>query len=103
MTKEEFRKIIREEYQNHRIEEGIVSWMIDKVDQFGTNLLNSKTNFTLARIYKDPEFLKLSKSFGMSEKEFVKRAADMIKKDPKRFANILAYDVRKGNFSKYFT
>ncbi len=100
--REKLRKIIQQEYHNYRIEEGIVNWMIDKVGQFGTNLLKSKTEYTLARIYKDPEFRKLSKQFGMKEDEFVQRATKLIKQDPKKFADILAYDVRKGAFGKYF-
>lgn len=102
MEKDKFRKLIREEIKNYLIEEGMINWMIDKIEQFGTNLLKSKTQYTLARIYKDPEFRKLSKQFNMSEDEFVKRAEDLIKKDPNKFADILAYDVRKDPLNKYF-
>ncbi len=102
MEKDKFRKLIREEIKNYLIEEGMINWMIDKIEQFGTNLLKSKTQYTLARIYKDPEFRKLSKQFNMSEDEFVKKAEDLIKKDPNKFADILAYDVRKDPLNKYF-
>lgn len=102
MKKSDIHSIIQEEIQNHRIQEGIVNWMIDKVENFSTSLLKSKAQYSLARIYKDPDFRKLSKQFGMKEDEFVKKAEKLIKEDPKKFADILAYDVRKGSFSKYF-
>lgn len=102
MKKSDIHKIIKEELQNHMIKEGIVNWMLDKVENFGTNLLKSKTQYSIARVTQDPEFRKLSKRFGMKEDEFVKKAENLIKQDPKKFADILAYDVRKGSFSKYF-
>jgi len=38
----------------------------------------------------------------MSEKDFMAKATSLIKSDPKKFEDLLVYDVRKGNFSKYF-
>ena len=102
MKKSELHKIIKEEIQNHRIEEGIVNWMIDKVGDFVKSGINSKTDYTLARIYNHPDFHKLSKQFGMKKDEFTKKATNLIKQNPKKFADILAYDVRKGSFGKYF-
>ena len=38
----------------------------------------------------------------VSEEDWDKKARQLIKKDPKRFADILMYDLRKRSFSKYF-
>ena len=45
----------------------------------------------------------MASRFGYKDEEsFIRKAKELIKKDPKKFAEILAYDVRKGKFSKYF-
>jgi hypothetical protein len=100
MKKSDIHKIIKEEIQNHMIKEGIVNWMLNKVEQFGTNMLKSKTEYSLARVTQDPEFRKLSKKFGMKEDEFVRKAEGLIKQDPKKFASILTYDVRNDSQAK---
>ncbi len=102
MKKSDIQNIIREEFQNHLIEESVVNWMLDKVEDFVKSGIKSKTEYTLARIYKDPKFRNLSKKFNMSEKDFMAKATSLIKSDPKKFEDLLVYDVRKGNFSKYF-
>ena len=38
----------------------------------------------------------------MSEKEFTKKATDLIKQDPQKFADLLAYDVSKSRYKKFF-
>ncbi len=102
MKKSDLHKIIREEIQDHLIEEGIVNWLIDKAETFVTNALTHKADYQYARLLNSPDFRSLHKKFGMSEKDFMSKAANLMKRDPKKFANLLAYDARKGNFSKYF-
>jgi hypothetical protein len=102
MKKSDLRNIIREEIQDHLIEEGIVNWLIDKAETFVTNALTHKADYQYARLMNSPDFRALHKKFGMNEKDFMAKATNLMKRDPKKFANLLAYDARKGNFSKYF-
>jgi hypothetical protein len=101
MKKADIHKIIREELLNHRLEEGIINWMLDKAENFVKRGIDSKTEFTLARMYNDPKFRALSRNYSMSEREFVNRAKDMIRKDPKKFEAILAYDAGKSDLRKF--
>lgn len=102
MTKEEFHKIIQEEYQNYVIEEGITSWLIDKVADGFKWYANKKADYQYDALLSSKEFRSLASKYKMSEKDWDKKARELIKKDPKKFADILAYDVRKGSFGHYF-
>jgi len=102
MKKSDIHKIIHDEIQNHRIEEGITSWLLDKAETFVKSHFNHAADYQYARIINSPDFKALSKNFNMSEKEFTKRATSLIKQDPQKFADLLVYDVRKGSFGKYF-
>ena len=102
MKKSDIHKIIRDEIQNHRIEEGIMSWMLDKAETFVKSHFNHVADYQYARIINSPDFRALSKKFNMSEKEFTKKATDLIKQDPQKFADLLAYDVTKSRYKKFF-
>ena len=102
MKKEDLHSIIQEEIKNHMIEEGIMSWLLDKAENFAKSAIKHKTDYQYARIYNDPGFKKLSKKFNMGEDEFVKKAKQMIKSNPKKFEDLLAYDVSKSPNKKLF-
>ena len=102
MKKSDIHKIIRDEIQNHRIEEGIMSWMLDKAETFVKSHFNHVADYQYARIINSPDFRALSKKFNMSEKEFTKKATDLIKQYPQKFADLLAYDVSKSRYKKFF-
>ena len=102
MTKKELHKIIREEIQNHRIEESITGWLIDKVANGLMWYNNKKADYQYDALLKSKEFRSLAARHNMSEKDWDKKARELVKKDPKKFADILAYDVRKGSFGHYF-
>lgn len=102
ITREQLRQIIREEYQDHLIEEGITSWLIDKVASGFKWYANKKADYQYDALLNSKEFRSLASKYKMSEKDWDKKARDMISKDPKKFADILAYDVRKGSFGHYF-
>ena len=102
MKKSDIHKIIRDEIQNHRIEEGIMGWMLDKAETFVKSHFNHVADYQYARIINSPDFRALSKKFNMSEKEFTKKATDLIKQDPQKFADLLAYDVSKSRYKKFF-
>jgi hypothetical protein len=102
MKKSELHKIIREEIQNHLIEEGIVNWMLDKAATFVKNHFNHVADYQYARLIASPDFRSLHKKFNMSEKDFLAKATSLIKQNPKKFADILAYDASKSRYAKFF-
>jgi hypothetical protein len=102
MKKSDIHKIIQEEIHEHMIEESITSWLLDKAETFVTNALNHKADYQYARILSSPDFKALGKKWGMNEKEFQSKAAAMIKKDPAKFSKLLAYDIHKSPWAKYY-
>lgn len=102
MKKSDLHKIIREEIQNHMIEEGIVNWLVDKAERFVVNALNHKADYQYARILSNPDFKALHKKYGMSQKDFLAKAKSLMAKNPKKFADLLMYDVKKSRYSKFF-
>ena len=103
MTKEELHKIIHEEYHNHVVKEGIMGWMIDKVANGFKWYADKKAEYQYAALLNDKSFRSLASKYGYkSEEAWIKKAKELISKDPQKFADILAYDVRKGAFGKYF-
>ncbi len=101
-VKEMIQSIIREELLNHRIEEGIVNWMLDKTSSFVKSHFNHVADYQYARLMSSPDFKALHKKFNMGEKEFMDRATKLIKQNPKKFADILAYDASKSKYKKFF-
>lgn len=95
MKKSEIHKIIREEIQNHIIEEGITSWLIDKVANGFKWYANKKADYQYDALLGSKEFRSLASKYNMSEKDWDKKARELISRDPKKFAGILAYDYSK--------
>ena len=102
MKKSDIHKMIREEVQDHLIEESITGWLVDKVANGFKWYANKKADYQYSALLGSKDFKSLASKFKMSEKDWDAKARQMISKDPKKFADILAYDVRKGSFSKYF-
>jgi len=102
ITKEVLNQIIQEEYKNQIMEEGIVNWLLDKATNFVKGHFNHVADYQYARLLKSPEFKSLHKRFGMSEKDFMSKATKIVKENPKRFEQILAYDASKSRYSKFF-
>ncbi len=103
MTKEEFKQLVREEVQNHLIEEGMMSWLIDKVAAGFKAYANKKADYEYDALVNSKDFKSMASRFGYKDEEaFSKKAKELIQKDPQKFADALAYDVRKGAFGKYF-
>ena len=94
MKKSDIHKIIREEVKNHMIEEGIMSWMIDKVANGFKWYANKKADYQYDALLNNKDFKSLASRFKMSEKDWNAKARQMISKDPKKFAKILAYDYK---------
>lgn len=101
MKKSDIHKIIREEIQNMKITESITGWLIDKVANGFKWYANKKADYQYDALLKSKEFRSMASKFKMSEKDWDAKARQMISKDPKKFADILAYDPSKSKFSKY--
>ena len=100
--REAIHKIIQQEYLDIQIEESITGWMIDKVANGFKWYANKKADYQYNALLGSKEFRSMAKQFGMSEKDWDKKARALIRKDAKKFADILAYDVSKRSISKYF-
>jgi hypothetical protein len=101
-VKEMLQKMIREELENHMIEESIVNWLLDKTSDFVKGHFNHVADYQYARLMQSPDFKALHKKFNMSEKDFMSKATKLIKQNPQKFADILAYDASKSKYKKFF-
>ena len=101
--RQEIRRHLKSKMAEGTLEEGaLVNWMLDKVSNFAKSHFNNVKDYQYARMMSTPEFRQLSKHFNMSEKDFMSKATALVKKSPDKFFDILAYDVRKGTYAKYF-
>lgn len=100
--REKLINIIQQEIKDFRIEESITGWMIDKVANGFKWYANKKADYQYDALLKSKDFKSLASTFKMSEKDWDRKARELIKKDPKKFADALAYDVRKGKFGNMF-
>lgn len=100
MKKADLHKIIREEILNARLEESITGWMIDKVANGLMWYNNKKADYQYDALLKSKDFTQMGARYGMSAKDFEKKARSIISQDPKKFAKILAYDYRSSKLHK---
>lgn len=101
MKRSQLQKIIQEEIHEHMIGESITGWLIDKVANGFKWYANKKADYQYNALLADKSFKSLASRYNMSEKDWDKKARELISKDPKKFADILAYDSSKSKFSKY--
>lgn len=94
MKKSDIHKIIQEEIHEHMIEESITGWLIDKVANGFKWYANKKADYQYNALLGSKDFKSLASKFKMSEKDWDAKARQMISKDPKKFADILAYDYK---------
>lgn len=83
-------------------EAGLTGWVIDKVTNGMKWAVNRHADYQYDALIKSKEFRSLAKHYKMSEKGWDKAARKMVKKDPKKFAKMLAYDIRNRRISKFF-
>lgn len=86
----------------HLNEAGVTGWVIDKVANGLKWATNRKADYQYDALLKSKQFRSLAKNYNMSEKDWDKAARELIKKDPKRLAKILAYDLRNRKASVLF-
>ena len=101
MKRSQLQKIIQEEIHEHMIEESITDWLVDKVSSGFKWFTNKKADYQYDALLSDKGFKSLASKYGMNEKDWDKKARQLISKDPKKFASILAYDVKKSDLRKY--
>jgi hypothetical protein len=99
MKRSQLQKIIQEEIHEHMIEESITDWLVDKVSSGFKWYTNKKADYQYDALLSDKGFKSLAKKYGMSERDWDKKARQLISKDPKKFANMLAYDYKSQSFN----
>ena len=96
--REKLRKVIQQEYQDYRMEESITGWLIDKVASGFKWYANKKADYQYDALLGSKEFRSMASKFGMSERDWDKKARDLIRRDPKKFADMLAYDYKTQSY-----
>ena len=102
MTRDQLHTIIQEEYRDALLEADFTHWLLDKAEDIAKGVINRRGQYQYARVFNDPSFRALAKKHSMSEKEFVSKVASYIKKDPGKYKKLMAYDVGKTRWAKFF-
>jgi hypothetical protein len=93
MNRQDFRKLVREVYQEvleeERLKEGLLSWAGGVADNIVYSVLNNYKNIRQTDIFKDPKIRGLAKDLKISQKELEQRVSDLLQRD-KRFLKALA-------------
>lgn len=89
MTKKELQQIIREEYENVRLEEGLFSWASGVADNIVHSILNRRADILSTKIFDDPKLLKLAKDLKWDKAQLQARVQDLLTRD-NRFLKALA-------------
>ena len=102
--RQEIRKVIkRKMMESPQLDEAsLTGWVIDKVANGLKWAVNRKADYQYDALLKSKDFKSLAGHYNMSEKDWDKAARNMVKKDPQRFAKILAYDLRNRKASRLF-
>ena len=102
--RQEIRKVIQKAMKESSdlTEGGLTGWVIDKISSGLKWAVNRKADYQYDGLVNSKEFRSLASKYGYSNAgDFIKRAKELIKKEPKKFAKILAYDVRDSTVRKY--
>jgi hypothetical protein len=100
--RKEIRKVIQKAMKESSdlTEGGLTGWVIDKVSNGLKWAVNKKADYQYDALLQSKDFRSLASKYKMSEKDWDKKARDMIRKDPKKFAGILAYDYSNSKLHK---
>lgn len=88
MTKRELQEIIRDEYTNVKLEEGLLSWASGAADNLVYGILNRRADILHSKIFDDPKLLRLAKDLKMDKHDFEKRVTSMLSKDNRFLKNL---------------
>ena len=89
MTRKELSEVIREEYINVRLEEGLLSWAGGVADDLFYGIINKRADIMRSKIFDDPKLMRLAKDLKLSKNDFQDRVQSLLSKD-NRFLKALA-------------
>lgn len=88
MTRKELYQIIREEYDNVRLEEGILSWASGVADNIFYGIINKRADIMRSKIFDDPKLQKLAKDLKIDKKELEARVSKLLSTDDRFLKNL---------------
>ena len=102
--RQEIRKAIKRAMQESQdlTEAGLTGWVIDKISNGLKWAVNKHADYQYDALLRSKDFRSLASHYKMSEKDWDKAARNMMRRDPKRLAQILAYDLRNRKASVLF-
>lgn len=83
MTRRDLQKIIKEEYENVMLEEGLFSWASGVADDIVYGILNKRADIMSTKIFDDPKLLKLAKDLKWDKAQLQSRIGHLLTKDNK--------------------
>lgn len=93
MNKQNFRKLVKEVYQEvldeEKLKEGLLSWAGGVADNIVYSVINNYKNIRQSDIFKDPKIRSLAKDLKISQSDLEDRVSDLLKRD-RSFVRALA-------------
>lgn len=89
MTRRDLSELIKDEYVNVKLEEGLLSWASGAADDLVYGILNRRADILNTKIFDDPKLLRLAKDLKLTKQDFQQRVTSLLSKDP-RFLKALA-------------
>ena len=93
MNKQNFRKLVKEVYQEvldeEKLKEGLLSWAGGVADNIVYSVINNYKNIRQSDIFKDPKIRSLAKDLKISQSDLEDRVSDLLQRD-RRFLKALA-------------
>lgn len=87
--REKLRKIIQEEYREHKLNEDIMGWLAGVGKQIAYDIIDRRAKGLSGAIKSDPKLLRLAKDLKITTAELEDRVDTLLKKDT-RFLKALA-------------
>jgi len=85
MNKQNFRKLVKEVYQEvldeEKLKEGLLSWAGGVSDNIVYSVLNNYKNIRQSDIFKDPKIRSLAKDLKISQSDLEDRVSSLLQKD----------------------
>lgn len=88
-VQELIQKLIREEIQNHKINEDIVGWMTGVGRKVAYDIIDRRARGLSGALSSDPKLLRLAKDLKITSRDLESRINTLLDKDP-RFLRALA-------------
>jgi len=85
MNKQNFRKLVKEVYQEvldeEKLKEGLLSWAGGVADNIVYSVINNYKNIRQSDIFKDPKIRSLAKDLKISQSDLEDRVSDLLQRD----------------------